>query len=122
MPTWRSSTTWSPWPEVPGYAWGGTFDIISFGGTEADGWTTIEFVRNMTTEDSKDKDIPDGDEAVTYRFATIEVRWASPAGTLTDDHLLLLLDILRAHFHDRILPPWRAPMPCCCMVITSTPM
>jgi len=44
----------------------GTFDILSFGGTEAGGWTTIEFMRNMTTGDSKDKPIPLGELKIIW--------------------------------------------------------
>ena len=37
---------------------GGTDDLLSYGGTEADGWTTIEFVRRLSTGDPRDKDVP----------------------------------------------------------------
>ncbi|MGA1822720.1 MAG: DOMON domain-containing protein, partial [Thermoplasmatota archaeon] len=37
---------------------GGTDDIIAFNGTESGGFTTIEFIRELTTGDSYDKDIP----------------------------------------------------------------
>ncbi|MCK5772387.1 MAG: hypothetical protein KAH57_01230, partial [Thermoplasmata archaeon] len=34
---------------------GGTFDIISYNGTESGGWTTFEFRRNLTTDDAYDR-------------------------------------------------------------------
>ncbi|MFW3146937.1 MAG: DOMON domain-containing protein, partial [Thermoplasmatota archaeon] len=36
---------------------GGTYDIISYNGTEAGGWTTFEFRRNLTTPDIYDRAI-----------------------------------------------------------------
>ncbi|NOQ54666.1 MAG: hypothetical protein GQ558_08700, partial [Thermoplasmata archaeon] len=57
-------------PHPPDTDQGGTFDIISFGGTEEDGWTTIEFVRNMTTGDGKDKAIPEGELKVIWAMGS----------------------------------------------------
>ena len=37
---------------------GGTHDIISYNGTESGGFTTIEFIRELDTDDSYDKVIP----------------------------------------------------------------
>ncbi len=36
---------------------GGTFDILAYNATEIDGWTTLEFRRNLSTGDIYDKDI-----------------------------------------------------------------
>ncbi|MGA1793427.1 MAG: Ig-like domain-containing protein [Thermoplasmatota archaeon] len=47
-------------PHPPDTDLGGTDDIIDFGGTEADGWTTIEFTRATNSSDSNDKDVYDG--------------------------------------------------------------
>ncbi|MBN1390759.1 MAG: hypothetical protein JXA22_08980 [Candidatus Thermoplasmatota archaeon] len=38
-------------------AQGGTDDILDYNGTEYGGWTTIEFKRNLSTEDTKDRNI-----------------------------------------------------------------
>ncbi len=45
-------------PHPPDTHLGGTTDIIQYNGTEMDGVTTIEFVRNISTGDEYDKDIP----------------------------------------------------------------
>jgi len=55
---------------------GGTFDIPAFNGTEAAGWTTIEFARNLTTGDGHDKPIPES--------GTVTILWAVSD---TDDFL-----------------------------------
>lgn len=47
---------------------GGTDNIISYGGTEKDGFTIIEFVRALSTGDRYDKDIP--------RVGELDVIWA----------------------------------------------
>jgi len=47
---------------------GGSFDIISFNGTETGIWTTFEFRRNLTTSDTYDKPIKT-DKAMTIIWA-----------------------------------------------------
>jgi hypothetical protein len=37
---------------------GGTFDVLEFGGSEDNGWTIIEFVKNLTGHDEYDNDLP----------------------------------------------------------------
>ena len=46
-------------PHPPDASLGGTYDILEFGGSEAGGWTTIEFVRNKVTPDAYDREIKD---------------------------------------------------------------
>ncbi len=47
---------------------GGTFDIIAWSGTEAGGYTTIEFVRLLNTTDQYDKAIPEDAD-------TLDIMW-----------------------------------------------
>ena len=58
---------------------GGTDDILEFGGSEKNGWTTIEFKRLLTTGDNKDQNIPTQGE--------IEIIWAiGNSDNLNDQH------------------------------------
>ncbi|MCK5773964.1 MAG: hypothetical protein KAH57_09285, partial [Thermoplasmata archaeon] len=59
---------------------GGSYDIISFEGAEAAGYTTIEFVREMTTGDPYDKSFVNG--------TAITIIWAyGDTDTWTDMHV-----------------------------------
>jgi len=59
-------------PHPPDEDLGGTDDILEFGGTEADGWTVIEFKRKMDTGDEFDKAFRPGQ--------TVDIIW-SMSGT-----------------------------------------
>jgi len=59
---------------------GGTFDILAFNGTQTDGWTTIEFIRNLTTGDQFDRDFP--------VEGAVNIIWSmSPFDDFTQEHL-----------------------------------
>lgn len=47
-------------PHPPDTELGGIDDIIDFGGTEADGWTTIEFTRETNSTDTYDRNVFEG--------------------------------------------------------------
>jgi hypothetical protein len=47
---------------------GGTFDIISFGGQEAGGYTTIEFKRALDTGDKYDKALATGNNRIIWAY------------------------------------------------------
>ncbi len=55
-------------PHPPDEELGGTDDILSFGGREADGWTVIEFERRMDTGDRFDQAFRPGE--------TVNIIWS----------------------------------------------
>lgn len=69
---------------------GGTDDILSYRGSEKDGFTIIEFVRSLSTGDPYDKDIPRGDELdVIWAYSSTD-EWTGKhthagAGTISTD-------------------------------------
>jgi hypothetical protein len=58
---------------------GGTFDITSFGGKEADGYTTIEFKRALDTGDRYDNRLSIGGNKIIWSYG--------PADGLTQKHI-----------------------------------
>ncbi len=66
-------------PHPPDASLGGTHDILEFGGSEKDGWTTIEFTRNRTASDLRDRTVKDD--------GTTRIIWAyGPSDDLTAGH------------------------------------
>jgi len=55
-------------PHPPDIEQGGTDDIIEYGGTEADGYTTIEFKRALATGDQYDHDVSSGKNQIIWAF------------------------------------------------------
>ncbi len=56
-------------PHPPDIEEGGSYDILSYGGSEEGGITIIEFTRKLSTGDSKDKDIP--------REGSLDIIWSN---------------------------------------------
>jgi hypothetical protein len=55
-------------PHPPDTELGGTFDIIDFGGNEADGYTVIEFKRDLDTGDQYDKKLSIGENKIIWAY------------------------------------------------------
>lgn len=51
---------------------GGSDDIIEFGGSEEDGYTTIEFKRRLDTDDEYDGDLATGVNEIMWGYATLD--------------------------------------------------
>jgi hypothetical protein len=51
---------------------GGTFDIISFGGKEADGYTIIEFKRALDTGDRHDNELTIGENQIIWAYGSAD--------------------------------------------------
>jgi hypothetical protein len=51
---------------------GGTFDIISFGGKEADGYTIIEFKRALDTGDQQDNKLSIGKNQIIWAYGSAD--------------------------------------------------
>ncbi len=63
-----STGTWGPHPLDT--ALGGTSDITVFGGTEENGYTTIEFKRALNTNDEYDNPLNSGNNKIIWAFGT----------------------------------------------------
>ncbi len=55
-------------PHPPDIEQGGTDDIVEYGGTEADGYTTIEFKRALVTGDRFDHELSSGKNQIIWAF------------------------------------------------------
>ncbi len=61
-----STGIWGPHPQDT--ALGGTTDITVFGGTEENGYTTIEFKRTLTTSDRYDNPLSKGNNTIIWAY------------------------------------------------------
>ena len=59
-------------PHPPDTELGGTFDIIDFGGKEADGYTIIEFKRALDTGDQYDNKLSNGNNKIIWSYGTVD--------------------------------------------------
>ena len=59
-------------PHPPDIEQNGTDDIIEYGGTEADGYTTIEFKRALATGDRYDHDLSGGNNQIIWAFGSLD--------------------------------------------------
>ncbi len=59
-------------PHPPDTELGGTFDIIDFGGKEADGYTIIEFKRALDTGDQRDNKLSSGKNKIIWSYGSAD--------------------------------------------------
>jgi hypothetical protein len=59
-------------PHPPDTELGGSFDIISFGGKEADGYTIIEFKRALDTGDQYDNKLSTGKNQIIWAYGSAD--------------------------------------------------
>jgi len=57
-------------PHVSDNELGGTDDIVAYGGSEADGFTTIEFKRLISTGDKNDNDLTSGVNKIIWAYGS----------------------------------------------------
>ncbi len=57
-------------PHPPDTELGGTDDILEFGGTEVDGYTTVEFKRALNTGDEYDNEVSPGSNKIIWSYGS----------------------------------------------------